>query len=88
MILLNDLSMMESVDSTRSIIGGKAPKIVASVGGIVVAGVSGRVRGSVSPHGSSGNASYGAAGSAAGAAAGAVGCNPVVGIIHGVGFSI
>ena len=29
MILLNDLSMMESVDSTRSIIGGKAP---ASVG--------------------------------------------------------
>jgi hypothetical protein len=84
MILLNDLSVMESVDSTFSIIGGNAPRIVAGVDGFVSARVSGQVSASVSPHGSSGNASYGTAAGGSGAAAGAIGSNSLVLIRVGV----
>lgn len=88
MILLNDLSVMESVDSACSVIGGKAPRIVAGVDGLVFARVSGQVGAYVSPRGSSGNASYGTAAGAAGASAGAIGNNSLVLIRLGVNLSV
>ena len=88
MMLLNDLSVMESVDSTHSIFGGLTPKVVGAVNAVVRAGVSGQVSATVSPHGSTGSASYGAAGGAAGAAAGVIDVNPSFTIIIGVGFSV
>ena len=88
MIVLNNLSVIESVHCQHSIVGGFVPKVIGSVKGLVIAGVSGQVRGTVSVRGSSATASYAAAGGGAGGAAGVIDVNPSLAIIIGVGFSI